>query len=104
MTPDEVAGVILDEIATGRTVSDAHGVDLRRCLVTPPRKRVYLDSFDEDAPTELWLVLEENPDDHSGYEIVYDDIRNTFGLAITTKDAPVFIGYYGTFLNTLEAM
>ena len=53
---------------------------------------------------KLWTVLEETPDRH-GYKIIFDPENATFGLGILTdKDELMFIGYYGTFLETLEGM
>jgi len=51
-----------------------------------------------------YLVLEEDPVSQSGYKIVYSDLENMFGLAVCGHDYAIFIGYYGTFLETLEAM
>jgi hypothetical protein len=68
-------------------------------------KRVYEDSFKEGETLGLWLVLEEIPESNSGYKIVFDEASGTFGLAISgAQDNDVFIGFYGTFLETLEGM
>lgn len=104
MTPAQVRQTVLNEIAGDWDRSNAHGVDLRKCVVDPPRRRIYADSFNADSPIELWLVLEEDPDNRGGYEIVFDELRGQFGLATTTKDVPVFLGWYGTFIDTLNGM
>ena len=104
MKAEDVREVVLAEIGGQWSWSNLHGVDLRRCLVDPPQQRVYLDSFHEGATIELWLVLEEDPVGHNGYQIVYDGQRR-FGLAVADNiETPTFIGWYGTFLNTLEGM
>jgi hypothetical protein len=54
---------------------------------------------------ELWLVLEERPDQRNGYKIVFDESRGDFGLAcpgIAGHD--IFLGCYGSFWTTFEAM
>lgn len=84
--------------------ANPHGVELARCLLRQPERRNYLDSFNDNQPKQLWLVLEEDPEAHSGYEIVFDETRGEFGLATLGHGAPVFIGYYGTFLDTLAGM
>ena len=104
MTADDVKKRVLDEVGGQRGRTNLHGVDLLKCLVDPPRRRTYLDSFDANAPLELWLVLEEDPEGHNGYEIVFDE-KEGFGLATArAQDVPVFIGWYGTFVETLEGM
>jgi hypothetical protein len=52
----------------------------------------------------LWLVLEENPEDCSGYKIVYGEQVEMFGLAVASGSRDVFIGYYGSFLDTYRGM
>jgi hypothetical protein len=104
MEASEVSEIIEHEINGNWSLSNAHGVDLRRCLV-PPIKRLYDDSFKEGETIELWLVLEEIPEDKSGYQIVFDEKSCMFGLAIGgAHEYDVFIGFYGTFLETLEGM
>jgi hypothetical protein len=104
MTPSEINDLIAAEVGGGRSPSDTNGVDLERCLVTPSR-RVYEDSFREGQTIELWLVLEERPGEGSGYKIVFDEGTRRFGLAASsTAGRDVFIGFYGSFVETLEGM
>ena len=46
-------------------------------------------------------MLEERPETRDGYKIVYDDETRQVGLATGNR---VFIGFYGTFIQTLDAM
>ncbi len=107
MTPDEVKAIVQDEILkashSGDLIANPHGVDLKRCLLATPERRTYVDN---DQPVDMWLVLEEDPDSHAGYEIVFDETSQTFGLATPGFDKIrfVFIGYYGSFLDTLKGM
>jgi hypothetical protein len=104
MTSQEVRKRIEDEIGEDWAASNAHGVDLRRCLVTP-QKVIYQDSGHEGQAIELRLVLEEDRAGRRGYEIVYDENTEEFGLALhDDKGTGVFLGYYGTFLDTLYGM
>lgn len=104
MGAGEISELIEREVGGDWSLSNAHGVDLRRCLVAPT-KRLYEDSFRRGEMIELWLVLEEVPEDRSGYKIVFDEGSRTFGLATGNVAGPdVFLGYYGSFLKTLEAM
>lgn len=104
MDAPEISKLIQQEIDGASFISNAHGVDLRRCLVTP-QKVVYEDGSGSGT-IELWVVLEEVPEDQSGYKIVFDERTGSFGLAI--KSSPgrpgVLVGLYGSFLETLEAM
>jgi hypothetical protein len=62
------------------------------------------DSFNKGEIVQLWLVLEERPDDKDGYKIVYDPSDNEFGLATPGTELPVLISFYGSFVETLEGM
>jgi hypothetical protein len=103
MNAEEVAALVKAEIGDQWEQSNAHGVDLRTCIVTPEKKS-YTDGVGEKA-YELWLVLEEDPKERKGYKIVFDHEQRLFGLATTQRNGPdVFLGFYGTFLETLESM
>src|SRR4051812_10817472 len=104
MESSEVSEIIEREINNDWSLSNWHGVDLKRCLVLPT-KRIYENSFKENETIELWAVLEEIPEDKSGYKIIFDEESREFGLAIAGQhEHDVFIGFYGTFLETLEGM
>jgi hypothetical protein len=54
---------------------------------------------------DLWLVLEESPLDHRGYLVLFDEVSHEFGLGINGNDGiPVFLGFYGSFWQTLDGM
>jgi hypothetical protein len=98
-----------DEIAGGWSRSNLHGIDLRRSLLREPVLTTYKNSwFDPVKPQDgqntplvhLWLVLEENPITKKGYQIVYDQAADLFGLA----SGGIFISFYGNFIETFEAM
>ena len=104
MTATEVKAKIHAEIGDRWSFKNAHGVDLPSCLVEP-ELRVYCDWQETPIPDKLWLVLEEDPKEKKGYAIVYDDVIDAFGLAIATdKTRAMCIGYYGSFMETLEGM
>jgi hypothetical protein len=105
MTADDVRAIVEREIAGNWGVTNDHGCDLRRCLVLPTKKP-YENSFKPGEYLELWLVLEENPENpSSGYKIVFDEDRRDFGLAIVDEEGRgLFIAAYGSFLNTFKGM
>jgi hypothetical protein len=109
MTAEQVRELIELEVAGDWSLTNAHGCDLRRCLV-PPLEREYDDRragqpLVEPPPViRLWLVLEELPEDRSGYKIVYGEEARMFGLAVPGITRDVFIGYYGRFLDTYRGM
>ncbi len=106
MTAEDVRTLVLGEIGNNWGRSNAHGVNLRECLLPTPQVRTYADlgGSGSQIPTRLWLILEEHPVEHSGYEVVFDEAQQAFGLATQSNEGPVFLGIYGTFLETLEAM
>jgi hypothetical protein len=108
MTSESVRQLIELEIAGNWSLTNAHGCDLRRCLVMP-ELREYNDcggarAGQSDEIIQLWLVLEELPVDHSGYKIVYGEESGRFGLAVPGSERDVFIGYYGGFLDAYRSM
>lgn len=106
MTPEDVRAVVNAEIGDDGSLSNSHGVDLRKCLVRPRAVdcRNTFPKLHGGRPIRLWIVLEETPDERDGYLIVFDESRRTFGLADWDGDVPVFLGYHGSFLNTLQGM
>ena len=103
MQPSEIQKIIEAEIAGNWDRWNPHGVKLRTCLVTPEKKTYGLHG---GGTQELWLVLEENPETHFGYRIVFDEQTGKFGLAMDQMSDPVdfYLGPYGSFLTTLDAM
>jgi hypothetical protein len=103
MTSLEVKNRVEQEIGNDWTRSNAHGVDLKNCLVYP-ELQPFLNSTNEFM-VDLWLVLEENPQTRQGYKIVFDENSGMFGLAVSDQNGcGTFLGYYGDFNTTLDAM
>ena len=109
MDAEAVRELIEREVAGDWSLTNLHGCDLRRCLVRP-ELREYDDCgggrpLVEPYPViRLWLVLEETPEDHDGYKIVFGEEAGMFGLAVPGSPRDVFIGYYGSFLDTYRGM
>ena len=102
MVEQEVRLLVEEQIGNNWDQSNAHGVNLQACLVTP-EKRTYQQV--NGQPVTLWLVLEEDPEERKGYKIVFSEEIGRFGLATTQINGPeIFLGFYGSFLKTLEAM
>jgi hypothetical protein len=103
MDSSEILKIIADELTANPNFANSHGVDLKGCAAAPTRLRCQ-DSFRDGALIDLWLVLEECPGRSEGYLVVFDEERLEFGLAVHGKEHPVFIGYYGSFTETLSGM
>ncbi len=106
MTPAEVRTLVETELANHLSPSSGSALDLRACLVQPRvvsfRNRSL--GLESDQPIPLWIVLEETPGQRHGYRIVFDEQRHEFGLAVWDGEVPVFLGYYGIFVDKLQAM
>ena len=103
MNAKEVTAIINEEIGDNWNLSNAHGVDLNTCLLTP-EKKTFTD-FPSGKICELWLVLEEDPKERKGYKIVFDDTKGLFGLSTDQQEGPdLFLGFYGSFIETLKSM
>ena len=109
MLAAEVRKRVEDEIGDDWTQSNLHGVDLQRCLLRDPVLTTCVNSFCDSAKPEdkdnepqliLWLVLEEDPVTKKGYQIVYNERTDLFGLAI----GGTFLGFHGNFIATLMGM
>lgn len=108
MDAEQIRKQIEEETRGNPFPSAENTLDLRQCLVEPVKK-IYRDAAPtsgnaSDDKLELWLVLEECPGTGNGYKIVYDADENIYGLAYYAEPEDDFLGYYGSFLETLEAM
>lgn len=103
MTPQELTRLIEEDIASNRDAFHWYGRPFRDCLREPRKIRV-LDSFRNDEPEDLWLVFEEASGEEQGYKVVYHESLGAFGLAVAGTPEPVLIGFYGGFVDTLNAM
>ena len=109
MTATDVSGLIAKEIAAvgpdwfEDARNNPHGLDLSRCLVTPTRVTC-TDGFHRENRFDAWLVLEERPDSEDGYRIIFDEQTGNFGLTCGPRRDLVFIGFSGSFLNTVQGM
>jgi hypothetical protein len=103
MTSQEVRQIVELQIAGDWDHKNWHGRDVRRCVVTPVKKPYKVDWSDEDV--ELWLVLEEQPDNKAGYKIVFDEVEGDLGLATPGFDKrDVCFGFYASFFDALDSM
>ena len=108
MTANEVSTIVFNEIGDSWETTNAHEVNLRKCLVLPPIRARFKCVGIPDEPlavVELWIVLEEDPIKKDGYKIVFDEEYREFGLAMLDGDGDLsFLGRYGDFLTILECM
>ena len=103
MTSKEVIHIINEEIEGNFDISNLHGVDLKKCLIKPIRQK-YVSSLNDNLTFDFWTVLEET-EDKNGYKIFYDEDENSFGLGMKGfKNELIYLGNYGTFLETLYGM
>jgi hypothetical protein len=111
MNAADVSRMIEEQIGTNQSLPNSHHIDLRRCLTPPPLiqviDRLVLSGKIEDSTETVWLVLEERSVEQEGYKIIFNEERQSFGLASpgSPQDpVPVLVGYYGDFSTTLASM
>jgi hypothetical protein len=85
----------------------AHGIDSENIneFLIEPKLEKYIGSSNRNDIFEVWTVLQENPDNRSGYTIFYDPEDKGFGLGLYTSDDQLMhLGFYGSFSKTLNSM
>lgn len=103
-TEDHIKEIVQLEIKGDLNISNLHGVDLRKCLVEPYLETLE-DSFNKGQTVRMYVVLKEHPNSDQGYQIVFDPQENMFGLSIQGEGPyRVFLGYDGSFLESLKGM
>jgi hypothetical protein len=102
---EEVIARVQDDLSSGWDANDRymnpHGVDLATRLLTNPELRTYRNSWDDNKPIELWLVLEEHPGE-SGYQVVFNDTLCEFGLAGFEEGTSIIYGSWGEFMPKMD--
>lgn len=100
MKPKEISKVIEKEINGDWSISNAHNCDLKKCLVRPNRRKV---QFFREVK-EVWIVLEEDPEDFEGYKVFFDDETGRFGLAGYSEPFSYVCNSHDTFLAAFKSM
>jgi hypothetical protein len=104
MTAAEIQKIVDRELSDPQEpLSKWTEAEVRERLVKPVKK-IYQDSFEKGSTLELWLVLQERPGSSLGYQVVYDEEEKEFGLAEVKGGQPVFLGYYGTLVESVESI
>lgn len=108
MKPAETRQAIFDEL-NARDINSWHGItkDNIGQLLVEPTVIELVDVLGQR--NKYWLVLDEQPGDmKNGYQVVYDEREDLFGLATKTatqnKEVGLLVGLYGSFVDTLHNM
>ena len=103
MNKEDIKKIIREELKNEPDLSNAHGVDIKGCLIEPEND-IYINSMNKNERLKLWTVLEET-EDKNGYKIIYNPSDNLFGLGMKTKENElIYLGSYGSFADTLNNM
>jgi len=107
-TDSDVERLVAAELRDLATLKSWHGIDasnIDTLLLRPPRRADFHDAF--GTAIALWIVLDEMPHSQTeGYLVVYDERERLFGLGVKSRtgERPCCIGFYGSFINTLNGM
>jgi hypothetical protein len=89
------------------TIDNWHGINKNNIAkhLIPPLLETYFDPISENTKYRLWTVLEELPEEKSGYTIFYDAEKDEFGLGMHGDSGKMFsLGIYGPFIEALNGM
>ena len=110
MDASSLESLIDRELSSATALDNWHGITLESIAkhrTTPPVFARFENAGGPDGPPEIdaWIVLDECPDsDAQGYLIAYYPAASMFGLALKNDPLPTFIGCYGSFVETVDAM
>ena len=94
MTPKKISQMIEKEINGDWSISNAHGCDLKKCLIRPKKRTLDFFSGIRDA----YIVLEEDPINLDGIMVYFDVETNKFGIAMRSENSQ----YYGYVCNRCD--
>ena len=108
MTPSEIKRAIFDEL-NERDIYSWHGINKENIdqLLVEPTVIELVDVLGQR--NKYWLVLDEQPGDlKQGYQVLYDERQDLFGLATKTatqsKEVGLLLSLYGSFVDALNNM
>jgi len=100
MTPKEISKLIEKEINGDWSISNAHGCDLKKCLIRPKKRNLH----SSDKIKEFWVVLEEDPETLEGFKVFFDEASRKFGLAGYSEPVGYVCNFHDTFLEAFKSM
>ena len=111
MNTDQIRALVSSQIGDAWDTTNRHGVALREALVQPHRitviERLFNEGKTKDRFVDVWLVLVENHESGTGYQVIAVQDGSSFGLAtegFASDKHLVMCGWYGDFLTTFRAM
>ncbi len=88
------------EVNDDWAITNWHNCDLKKCLIRPKRRKILFG----DGIKEVWIVLEEYPEDLDGSKIFFDEETKMFGLAMYSSPYSYACNSHDTFLAAFESM
>jgi len=109
ITSNEIQQLIGEELIEEK-FDNWHGITLANIhnYLLKPILKEYIRAAD-GLLGKYWLVLDECPNDKvNGYQIIFDEVEQEFGLAVKSNMANeefgTMLGFYGSFTDTLNNM
>jgi hypothetical protein len=107
MDSSKVRALVESELARGEPFSNFHGItpdNVRSFLVEPFIIRTDPDDL-ETLPRDMWVVLQECGAPTEGYVVVYDPLKQTWGVAEHVRGADyILIAGASSLAEALEGM
>jgi hypothetical protein len=101
MKPKEISKMIEKEIGGDWSITNWHSCDLKKCLVRPKKRKVHFG----DGLREVWIVLEEDPQELDKIKVYFDEVTGKFGLVMPARGTFGFaVNSDDTFLAAFKKM
>ena len=111
MNAQQVRELVEAQIGDNWAITNDHGVNLRRALVTPKKITAFERNVRNgklgDRLVKVWVVLVEKTETGNGYRIVMKDDEPKFGLAsegFPSDEHLVLNGWNGDFMTAFQGM
>lgn len=86
------------------SITDINDREIILSGIIEPQKRIAFLNLEKTSSINVLVVYQDLSENLSGYKIFYDEESDQFGIITTQMGTDYIVGFYGTFIETLESM